>query len=126
MSLDTAPVVAFTATTDAERARRFYEGVLDLRFHHEEPGAVVFSLGFAGTLRITVLDEHSPQPFSVLGWVVPDIEAEVDRLSEAGVAFERYEMLEQDDRGITTFPNGDRVAWFLDPDGNILSVTQPG
>lgn len=68
----------------------------------------------------------TPQPFSVLGWVVDDIDAEVDRLVGGGAAMERYEQLEHDAPGIMAFPNGDRVARFLDPDGNVLSVTQPG
>ena len=76
----------------------------------------------ASQLRITVVKEARAAPYTVLGWTVADLEAEVDRLAAAGVTFTRYDGMEQDDRGIWTAPDGARVAWFHDPDGNILSV----
>ncbi|MDX1469316.1 MAG: VOC family protein [Acidimicrobiia bacterium] len=127
MSLESAPILAFVATANAEAARAFYEGVLGLRFVAEEPGvALVFSVGDRDTLRVSVLPEHTPPPHSVLGWKVDDIEQALTALSARGVVFEFFEMLEQDDDGICTFPNGDRVAWFLDPAGNMLSITEAG
>lgn len=127
MALDDAPVVSFVATDDAQSARAFYGDVLGLPLRHEEAGAaLVYSMGDRGTLRVTILPEHTPPPYSVLGWVVADIAAEADSLAERGVTLQRYEGVAQDDRGIATFPNGDRVAWFLDPAGNVLSITQPG
>ena len=65
-----------------------------------------------------------PAATYLLGWQVPDIVATVKALEKAGVKFERYSFMQQDERGIQTFPGGARVAWFQDPDGNILSLTQ--
>ena len=70
------------------------------------------------------MKEFTPHPFTLLGWEVTGIEKEVAALAEAGVVFERYGFFEQDALGIWTAPNGDKVAWFKDPDGNTLSVSQ--
>jgi predicted enzyme related to lactoylglutathione lyase len=75
-------------------------------------------------LRIAKVESFEPAPFTVLGFRVEEIEAEVDRLANQGIGTERYEGFAQDDRGITTFPDGTRVAWFKDPDGNLLSLAQ--
>ena len=126
MGLGSAPVIAFVATSDAGEAREFYANTLGLRLVGEESGqALVFAIGDEDTLRVTILAEHVPPPHSVLGWKVDDIAGEVDSLMSNGVTFERFEMFSQDDLGICTFPNGDRVAWFKDPAGNMLSLTQP-
>ncbi len=78
----------------------------------------------SGTVvRLTQVDDLQPRPFTIAGWVVPDIGATVDALVGRGVTFTRYEGMEQDARGIWTTPGGDRVAWFEDPDGNTLSLT---
>lgn len=118
-------LVAFAATTDPEKARAFYEGVLGLRLvADEKPFALVFDAN--GTmLRVTTVHELKPDPFTVLGWDVDDIEGTVDRLISAGVVFNRYKGMNDDDtRGIWNSPSGARVAWFKDPDGNVLSVTE--
>lgn len=118
-------VMAFAPTTNPAKARAFYEGVLGLRLaSDEQPFALVFDAN--GTmLRITVVHELKPQPFTVLGWRVPDIETTVDRLSAAGVEFQRYKGVnDADPRGIWNSPSGARIAWFKDPDGNVLSVTE--
>jgi len=117
--------VAFAATTDPARARAFYEGVLGLRLVvDEKPFALVFDAN--GTmLRVTTVHEQNPDPFTVLGWEVDSIESTVERLTAAGVAFLRYPGLNDGDAlGIWTAPGGARIAWFHDPDGNVLSVTQ--
>jgi hypothetical protein len=89
-----------------------------------------FSLIFEANgimLRISKVEAHIPAPFTVLGWDIPDIVTEVDRLAARGIHFERFSGMEQDEKGICTFPDETRVAWFKDPDGNILSLTQfPG
>jgi len=122
MLRDAAPI-ALVTTTDPERARAFYEGALGLTFVADEPFALVFDL--AGTmLRIAKADSLTPQPFAVLGWRVPDVERAVRALSAGGVAFERYAGLEQDEMGVWDSPSGGRIAWFRDPDGNVLSLTQ--
>jgi catechol 2,3-dioxygenase-like lactoylglutathione lyase family enzyme len=123
MPLSEAPPIAFLATTDAERARAFYERALGLAFVADEGVALVFDL--AGTmLRIARVDALTPQPFTVLGWRVADIEAAVRGLTERGVRFRRYASLEQDELGIWASPEGARVGWFEDPDGNTLSLTE--
>jgi len=121
--LGSHPIVAFVATRDADRARAFYEGVLGLRVVADEPFALV--LDAHGTmLRVQKVPELTPPRHTVLGWLVPEIAGAVDQLAAEGVAFERYPGLPQDDRGVCTFPGGSRVAWFKDPDGNTLSLTQ--
>ena len=123
MDLAGASPIALVATTDAERARAFYEGTLGLRFVADEDFALVFDLGGV-PLRIARVESLTPQPFTVLGWRVDDIEATVETLGGRGVVFERYPGLEQDPTGVWTSPGGARVAWFRDPDGNTLSLTQ--
>jgi catechol 2,3-dioxygenase-like lactoylglutathione lyase family enzyme len=119
---DAAPV-AFVSTTDFVRARDFYRDVLGLALVAEERFALVFDL--AGTmLRVTRVDRLVPQPFTVLGWRVDDVESAVRALAERGVVFGRHAGMDQDALGIWTSPSGARIAWFEDPDGNLLSVGQ--
>jgi len=118
-------LVAFVATTDSAKARAFYEGVLGLELvEDQKPFALVFDAN--GTmLRVTSVREHNPAPFTVLGWDVDSIEETVARLTAAGVEFQRYTGINDGDpKGIWTAPSGARIAWFKDPDGNVLSVTQ--
>jgi catechol 2,3-dioxygenase-like lactoylglutathione lyase family enzyme len=117
------PITAFVATTDGTLARRFYGTTLGLRIVSEDDFALVCD-AHGVALRIQKVGTLRPQGFTVLGWNVPDIEATVDGLAARGVAFERFEGMEQDERAIWTAPSGARVAWFKDPDGNVLSVTE--
>ncbi|MFT3662423.1 MAG: VOC family protein [Gordonia sp. (in: high G+C Gram-positive bacteria)] len=118
-----AEVVAFTATTDPDRAREFYESVIGLRLIADEEFAIVFDAG--GTmLRIQKAREHTPPPFTVLGWKVENLGAVLERLRTAGVEPVRYPGFGQDDAGIWTAPDGAKIAWFTDPDGNTLSLTE--
>ena len=123
-ALASSSLVAFVGVCDPDRAKRFYRDTLGLHLVREElPFALVFDV--QGTmLRVTVVPEVKPAKFTVLGWKVPDIQAAVSSLEEEGVEFQRYAGLQQDGLGIWTSPNGARVAWFHDLDGNILSVTQ--
>jgi catechol 2,3-dioxygenase-like lactoylglutathione lyase family enzyme len=123
--LGTSKLVAFVTTTNSPRARAFYEGVLGLRLiEDEQPFALVFDANGI-MLRVTAVQEHNPAPFTVLGWGVESIENTVERLTAAGVEFQRYPGINDGDpKGIWTTPGGARVAWFKDPDGNVLSVTQ--
>ena len=117
-----APLMAFIPVTDLVSARSFYGEVLGLPVTDENPVAVVLDSG--GTmLRLTRVDNHQPQPFTIAGWEVPDIDAAVDALVGRGVTFVRYNGMEQDERGIWATPGGERVAWFKDRDGNVLSLT---
>lgn len=118
-------VIAFSPTTDPAKARAFYEGVLGLHLvADEQPFALVFDLNGI-MLRVTTVHEFKPQQFTILGWRVADIETTVDRLVAAGVGFLRFNgMNDADPRGIWNSPSGARIAWFKDPDGNVLSLTQ--
>lgn len=116
-------LVAFVATKNPERAREFYEGILGLRLVSDEPFALVFDANRT-MLRISKVKDLTPGPFTVLGWRVSNIRRTVASLADRGVVFERYAGLVQDDLGICAFPGGSRVAWFKDPDGNVLSLTE--
>ncbi len=118
-------LIGFVATAAPERAKAFYRDVLGLAFVEESPFAIVFSAG--GTmLRVQKVADLVPQPFTALGWAVADIAAKVKGLSAMGVTFETYPGLGQDARGIWRTPDGGQVAWFRDPDGNLLSLTEFG
>lgn len=116
--------IAFLATTDAEASRVFYENVLGLDFVADEPFALVFRVGGI-TLRIQKVGQMNAPPGTVFGFDVDDIETAVDALQTKGIAFERYDHMPQDDLGIWQSPSGAKVAWFKDPAGNLLSLTQP-
>lgn len=121
--LGQAPIMAFVSTTDLERAQGFYEGVLGLAV--EEVNGFACVLRGGGTmLRVTLVESLAPQPFTVLGWNVADLADTIDGLTAKGVTFRRYDGMGQDERGIWTAPGGGRIAWFSDPDDNVLSLTQ--
>ena len=121
--LGKSDLVSFAATTDAARARKFYEETLGLRFVSIDQFAVVFETN--GTmLRIQIVDRVNPHRYTALGWKVADIKSEVQTLSQRGVHFARYEGMNQDEDGIWTAPSKAKIAWFTDPDGNILSLTE--
>jgi catechol 2,3-dioxygenase-like lactoylglutathione lyase family enzyme len=116
-------LMAFVATTHPDRARQFYASVLGLRLVADEPWALVFD-AHGAMLRIQKTPELQAAKHTVLGWRVPDIEETMIGLAAKGVRFERYSFLPQDELGVWTTPDGTRVAWFKDPDGNTLSLTQ--
>ena len=116
-------LVAFVPSTDLARSRTFYETTLGLTVEAVNPFACVFRVG-PTMLRVTKVDSLTPHPFTVLGWAVEDIGETVRRLHAAGVEFRRYDGMDQDDLGVWTTPDGSKVAWFPDPDGNTLSLTQ--
>ncbi|MHB8489951.1 MAG: VOC family protein [Candidatus Dormibacteria bacterium] len=121
--LDDGRLIAFVPTTDLARARAFYAETLGLPVAEESQFACV--LDAHGTmLRLTPVRRLSRVRYTVLGWGVDDIAVTAGRLAAAGVAFVRYRGMEVDDAGVWTAPGGDRVAWFEDPDGNLLSLTQ--
>ena len=120
-----SPITTFVATTNPALARAFYSDVLGFTLIRDEPTALVFSL-YGAMLRVSKVESLTPQPFAVLGWTVDDLVTEIVPLAQRGVTFERYPSLTHDDDGVARFPNGDRVVWFKDPDGNVLSVTQLG
>jgi len=121
--LSNCELIGIVPATDAARAKEFYESVLGLKFIEDDGFALVFQARHA-LIRIVKMPDFKPAPYTLLGWEVADIGDEVRELAAAGVAFERYAWFEQDERGIWTAPNGSKVAWFKDPDGNVLSVSQ--
>lgn len=121
--LNEAGVVAFVACTDADRTKKFYGEVLGLSLVSDDPFAVVFD-AHGTMLRVQKVRELVPAKHTVLGWRVADIWSEAEQLRQRGVTFDRYEGLQQDELGIWASPSGALVAWFKDPDGNTLSLTQ--
>lgn len=117
-------IIGFVSIVDVSRAREFYRDTLGLRLVAEEPP---FALVFEANgimLRLGMAKEIPPAHGTVLGWQVPEIAPTVENLGRFGVRFERYEGMDQDDLGIWSSPSGAKVAWFKDPDGNVLSVTE--
>ena len=121
--LASSKIIGFVPTKDAQKARTFYEGKLGFRFVSDDPFALVMRAGET-MIRIAKAQDFTPAPYTVLGWEVRDIEAVVRWLQERGVAFEKYPFVQDQERGIWTAPGGNKVAWFKDPDGNVLSVSQ--
>ena len=123
MLADAAPV-CFILTADIASARRYYTETLGLRETAQDAYAVTYDLG--GTMmRLTKVDDHRPSGHTVIGWQTGEIEMAIDALTAKGVSFAIYEGFGQDARGIWTDPgSGTRIAWFNDPEGNNLSLTQ--
>jgi catechol 2,3-dioxygenase-like lactoylglutathione lyase family enzyme len=121
--LGSTNIVAFVPTRDAEKARAFYEGVLGLRFVKDDGFAMVLDANGI-LIRVAKMKDFTPAQFTILGWQVSEIETVVRDLQKKGVHFEIFGFFKQDELGIWTAPTGDKVAWFKDPDGNILSVSQ--
>ena len=115
--------VLFLATANADLAKDFYQRVLGLVFVADEPPALVFQVGHS-MLRIQKVAHVQPAPYTALGWSVSDIRRTVRHLQSVGVTFQRYEGMPQDQDGIWPAPSGALVAWFRDPDGHVLSLTQ--
>jgi catechol 2,3-dioxygenase-like lactoylglutathione lyase family enzyme len=121
--LETSQVIAFVGSADLGQARAFYERTLGLRMIEGNEFACVFDAN--GTmLRVTAVAEVMQAGYTVLGWQVSDIATVVRGLTAKGVAFSRYAGIDQDESGVWTTPGGDQVAWFADPGGNVLSLTQ--
>lgn len=121
--LSSGKLVGFVPTKDSKRARSFYEDKLGFHFVSDDQFALVMRAG-ESMIRIAKAQNFTPAPYTVMGWEVDDIEAVVTWLASRGVEFEKYPFVQDQERGIWTTPNGDKVAWFKDPDGNVLSVSQ--
>jgi catechol 2,3-dioxygenase-like lactoylglutathione lyase family enzyme len=121
--LGSTNIVAFVPTKDAGKAREFYEGVLGLRFVKDDGFAMVLDANGI-MIRVAKMKDFAPAPFTILGWQVSRIEGVVRDLQNKGVHCEIFGFFKQDELGIWTAPTGDKVAWFKDPDGNILSVSE--
>ena len=117
-------IIAFVNVTEAARAKSFYQQKLGLRLVREElPFALVFDANGI-MLRLGINEKVAPAQGTVLGWEVPEIGAAVERLEQAGISLECYPFITQDARGIWATPTGAKAAWFKDPDGNVLSVSE--
>ena len=121
--LGTTNIVAMAPITDPARARAFYEGTLGLRFVKDDGFALVFDANGI-MVRLSKMKQFTPAQYTVLGWQVSGIENVVRDLGERGVHFEIFGFFKQDELGIWIAPDGDKVAWFKDPDGNTLSVSE--
>jgi catechol 2,3-dioxygenase-like lactoylglutathione lyase family enzyme len=121
--LKSAPIIAFVATSDPKRAKTFYSKTLGLRLVSQDTFALVFDAG--GTmLRVVTVQKVHPAGYTVLGWIVPDIDSTVRKLRKKKVRLNRYPGIGQDKSGIWASPSGARIAWFNDLDGNTLSLTE--
>ena len=116
-------LIGFALTTDTKRARKFYEEVLGFRFLKEDPFALVMETD-ENMIRISPVKEFVPAQHTILGWEVKQIESLASHLRERGVIFQQYPWMKPNELGIWDSPSGDQVAWFKDPDGNVLSISQ--
>jgi catechol 2,3-dioxygenase-like lactoylglutathione lyase family enzyme len=121
--LSASKLIGFVPTTDSNRSRKFYEGKLGFKFVSDDQFALVMQAG-ESMIRIAKAGKFTPAQYTVMGWEVTDIEATVKWLTGRGVIFEKYPFVQDQEHGIWTTPNGDKVAWFKDPDGNVLSLSQ--
>ncbi|NND84184.1 MAG: VOC family protein [Acidimicrobiia bacterium] len=120
-------LMGFVPVTDLDAVEGFYSEVLGFPLLRREPGALVYRMGEHLLRVVPVGGVEVSGRFTHLGWIVDDIEATVADLTAKGVEFHRFDFVQSDDAGIHTFPDGgDRVAWFEDPEGNVLSVTEAG
>src|SRR5271154_3603146 len=120
--LSDKPIIAFAPTVQPEKALAFYRDTLGLKLISQDQFAIVFD-AHGIMLRISITQELKPQNFTILGWNVPDIKSIITSLNKKGIVFEKYSFLKQDPLGIWTSPAGAQIAWFKDPDGNLLSLT---
>jgi catechol 2,3-dioxygenase-like lactoylglutathione lyase family enzyme len=121
--LGSKKIMAFVSTRVPANAKAFYRDTLGLRLISEDGFALAFDA--AGImLRVSIAEKVVIAPYTVLGWQIEDIVATAKALQQAGVKFERFPGLDQDELGVWNAPSGAKVAWFKDPDGNILSIAQ--
>jgi catechol 2,3-dioxygenase-like lactoylglutathione lyase family enzyme len=123
--LGSATMTALVGTKKADAAKAFYQDVLGLKFVNDDGYALVFE-GKNARVRVSRVPAVVPAQYAVLAFTVDDIERAVDGLAAKGLAFQRYPFFVQDAKGIWTAPDGTKVAWFHDPDLNLLSIVQHG
>lgn len=121
--LSNSDFINFVATSNISKAREFYERTLGLTFFSGDQFALVFKVN-ERMLRVQIVEKVDPHPYTALGWEVNNISMQVRELTNRGVKFARYDGMKQDKDGIWTSPSGAKIAWFNDPDGNILSLTE--
>jgi catechol 2,3-dioxygenase-like lactoylglutathione lyase family enzyme len=123
LDLRSAQVIAFVPTVDFGPAQAFYEATLGLSLLAKDDVALLFESGGA-RIRVALVGTFTPAAFTILGWRVPDLVPAVAALAGRGVKFERYPGMKQDATGVWQAPSGAKVAWFKDPDGNVLSLSE--
>ena len=123
--LGKAKLTAFAATAQPGPSKVFYQKTLGLRLLTDDEFAIAFDSNGV-QLRVQKVQKVSPPPFTVLGWEVSSIRKTITTLAKAGVTFERYSFLDQDEAGVWVAPSGTKIAWFKDPDGNLLSLAESG
>ncbi len=121
--LASSKIVGFVPTRDSKQARGFYEGKLGFKFVSDDQFALVVKAGET-MIRIAKAPNFTPAAYTVMGWEVQDIEKIVNWLTARGVVFEKYPFIQDQELGIWSTPDGSKVAWFKDPDGNVLSVSE--
>ena len=122
--LTACKMIGFVPTRDSRKARDFYEGKLAFEFVSEDPFAMVMRAGDS-TIRVAKgAKDFIPAAYTILGWEVQNIEEVARWLKERGVVFEKYPIAQDQELGVWTTPGGDKIAWFKDPDGNVLSISQ--
>jgi catechol 2,3-dioxygenase-like lactoylglutathione lyase family enzyme len=121
--LATAPMTPLVGTMKPDAAKAFYADTLGLKFINDDGFALVFE-GKNARIRVSRVPAVTPPAYAVLAFTVPDIEKAVDELTGKGVAFARYTFFVQDAKGVWSAPDGTKVAWFHDPDLNLLSLVQ--
>ena len=124
MELRNQPLQSFIPISAPEKATVFYRDVLGLELLEDTPFALAFSVS-GGALRLAKTPDFTPQPFTVVGWEVDDIASGIAELARHGVTLLRFDGLPQDEAGVWRTPDGTQVVWFNDPDGNVLSLSQP-
>ncbi|HEY8833759.1 MAG TPA: VOC family protein [Gemmatimonadaceae bacterium] len=124
--LGSSDIVAFVPSRSPKKSRSFYEHTLGLGFVSDDQFANVFDANdvMVRVVDVSSVDGFTPFPFTILGWSVDNIEKTVKGLQKKGVTFERFQGMDQDQLGIWTSPSGARIAWFKDPDGNLLSLSE--
>ena len=121
--LANAKLQTVICTTQAQLARTFYNEKLGLPLIGESDSALVFDVG-GSELRVAPVPSHNPSEHTIVGFAVDDIEQKIQEMTRQGIVFERFDTMPHDANGIVTTPDGSRVAWLRDPDGNLLSVVQ--
>jgi catechol 2,3-dioxygenase-like lactoylglutathione lyase family enzyme len=116
-------VKAFIPITNPAKAKAFYQNLLGFKLLGEDSYGLEFDLDNL-VLRLSVIESHQPAHYTVLGWKVNDIYAEMAELEAIGIVFEQYNIQDQDERGVWAAPDGTKVAWFKDPCGNVLSIDE--
>ena len=116
-------IMAFIPSANLTRSRRFYETTLGMKVLYQDDFAIALESGGI-MIRVTRVGKFIPYQFTVFGWEVVDIEASAKKLEAKKIALQHYDLPNQNDQGIWTAPGGEKVAWFLDSDGNVLSLTQ--